>query len=142
MFARLRPLKPYVGLVARHPLHLIAAYAAAVIAEVLLTIQPLFLRGFIDGAQSGLSHRELWQFPAFMVAAAGLTYAFDFISVAIRFLLQRRIERGLKEVSFGISAESAARTTSITRCTPGSASWRSSPFRWASISCSCCRGSR
>jgi hypothetical protein len=108
MFARLRPLKPYIGLVARHPLHLIAAYAAAVIAEVLLTIQPLFLRGFIDGAQSGSSHRELWQFPAFMVAAAGLTYAFDFISVAIRFLLQRRIERELKEVYLDFSGERRA----------------------------------
>ena len=108
MFARLRPLKTYVGLVARHPLHLIAAYAAAIIAEVLLTIQPLFLRAFIDGAQGGLSHRELWQFPAFMVAAAALTYAFDFISAAIRFLLQRRIERELKEVYLDFGGERRA----------------------------------
>lgn len=108
MFARLRPLKPYVALAARHPLHLIAAFAAALIAEVLLTIQPLFLRAFIDGAQSGLPHRELWQFPAFMVAAAGLTYAFDFISAAIRFLLQRRIERELKEVYLDFGGERRA----------------------------------
>jgi hypothetical protein len=108
MIARLRRLAPYAELAARHPLHLIAAYAAALIAEVLLTIQPLFLRAFIDGAQAGLRRRELWLFPAFMLAAAALTYAFDFISVAIRFVLQRRIERGLKEVYLDYGGERRA----------------------------------
>jgi hypothetical protein len=105
---RLRALKPYAELALRHPLHLIAAYAAALIAEVLLTIQPLFLRAFIDGAGAGLRARDLWPFPAFMLAAAALTYAFDFISVAIRYILQRRIERGLKEVYLDYGGERRA----------------------------------
>ncbi|MEE8074660.1 MAG: hypothetical protein V3T60_03435 [Candidatus Binatia bacterium] len=93
-----RQLRPYLRLVSAFPLHLIAAFVAALISEILLTIQPRFLRGFIDQAQAGLGGSELWVFPAFMLGAAVLSYAFEFISVAIGYYLETRLALHLKQV--------------------------------------------
>lgn len=91
------PLGSSLRLVLRFPLHLVAAGLAAVLSEFLFTLQPLFLRGFIDQAQGGLPRSRLWLFPAFMAAGAVLAYAFDFIAVAIRYRLSTALSRGLKE---------------------------------------------
>jgi hypothetical protein len=92
------PLRFCLGLVGRFPLHLAAAFLAALISDLLLTIQPMFLRAFIDLSQSGAPKGKLLAFPAFMAGAAVLAYLYDFIAVAIRFALQRRVEDLLKEV--------------------------------------------
>ncbi len=91
-------LRPYLRLVSAFPLHLIAAFLAALVSEILLTIQPRFLRGFIDQAQAGLGGSELWVFPVFMLGAAVLSYAFEFISVAIGYYLETRLALHLKQV--------------------------------------------
>ena len=92
------PFLPYLRLVGRFPLHLAAAFLAALLAEFLFTIQPAFLKTFINQAQAGAPRGALLVFPAFMVGAAILAYAFDFISVTIRYLLEARLSRLLKEV--------------------------------------------
>ncbi|MBI4346133.1 MAG: ABC transporter ATP-binding protein [Elusimicrobia bacterium] len=99
----LAALAPFVRLVAAFPMHLIAAFLAAVLAEALLTIQPQLLRGFIDSTTAGLPAAQLWAFPAFMAASAVLAYAFDFLSVAIRYALERDLERSLKELYLDIA---------------------------------------
>lgn len=101
-------LGPFIRLVAAFPLHLAAAFVAAVVAEALLTIQPQLLRGFIDSVGAGLQREALWSFPAFMAAAAVLAYAFDFLSVAIRYALERDLEKRLKETYLDVADKSRA----------------------------------
>ena len=101
-------LGPFVRLVAAFPMHLAAAFLAAVLAEGLLTIQPQLLRGFIDSVTSGLPQSALWSFPSFMIAAAALAFAFDFLSVAIRYALERDLEKRLKEIYLDVADKSRA----------------------------------
>lgn len=108
MRGALKALAPFVRLVAAYPLHLAAALLAAVIAEALLTIQPQLLSGFIDSMNGGVPKRALWAFPAFMASAAVLAYAFDFISVAIRYALERGLERELKDVYLEVADKGRA----------------------------------
>jgi ABC-type multidrug transport system fused ATPase/permease subunit len=83
---------------ASFPLHLAAAFLATVISDLLLTVQPMFLRTFIDLSQNHVDVRKLWIFPILMAAAAVLAYAYEFISVAIRYFLKRRIAQLIEEV--------------------------------------------
>jgi hypothetical protein len=97
MKALLKALSPYLRFSFAFPLHLAAAFIAAVAAEVLLTMQPMFLRAFIDEARNGMAARELWAFPTFMIVGALLAYTFDFISITIRYLLEQRLSMSLKD---------------------------------------------
>lgn len=90
-------LRGAAALVARYPLHLSAAFLAAVLCDLLVTMQPLFLRAFIDEASSGLARQKLWLFPSFLLAAAVLAYAFDMIAVSIRFFLREKLTLRLSE---------------------------------------------
>jgi hypothetical protein len=92
------PLRFCLGLVGRFPLHVAAALLAALISDLLLTIQPLFLRAFIDLSQASAPRSKLMAFPLFMLGGAALAYLYDFIAVAIRFALQRRVAGLLKDV--------------------------------------------
>lgn len=105
------PLAAALRLAAREPVALAAAFLAALIAEAMLTMQPLFLRAFIDQAQGGAAPKLLLYFPLFMLAAAGLAYLFDLIAVAIRFRLQRGLTRRLRELYVEFSDKPKPETT-------------------------------
>ncbi len=95
-------------LVSAFPLHLAAALLAALVCDLLLTVQPMFLRAFIDQAQAGT--KGLWAIPRLMLAAAALAYVFDFISVAIRFLLERGLSWRLTRAYLEFGSMSRAET--------------------------------
>lgn len=108
-----RPWRACLRLVSSFPLHLAAAFLAATLADLLLTMQPRFLRAFIDQAQASGAARGLWLFPAFMLAAAVLAYAYDFISVAIRYSLQRSLSQLFKEVYIDSASSERSETVSF-----------------------------
>ena len=58
-----KPLALSLKLVSGFPLHLLAAFFAAIISDLLMTIQPLFLRVFIDQSQAGVERSKLWWVP-------------------------------------------------------------------------------
>lgn len=94
--------KSYLNLIGSSQIYIATALLATVAAEILQLIQPIFIRGFIDYYGSGMSPKSLIWFPVFMVGVAILAYIFDYISVAIRFLLSQAMDIRMKEIYIGL----------------------------------------
>ncbi len=92
----------YLKLIGSYQIYIAAALIATVAAEVLQLIQPLFIRGFIDYYGAGMQTDSLLWFPVFMIGVAFLAYIFDYISVAIRFLLSQSMDIRMKEIYIGL----------------------------------------
>lgn len=94
--------RAYLNLIGSYQIYIATALLATVAAEVLQLIQPLFVRGFIDYYGAGMGAESLIWFPVFMVGVAILAYIFDYISVAIRFLLSQAMDIRMKEIYIGL----------------------------------------
>jgi hypothetical protein len=75
-----------------------ASFIAAVICSLMMTIQPLYLRTFINQAKQGVSSDHLGVIIIFMVASAGFAYVFDMISVSIRASIRLKLRDELRKV--------------------------------------------
>jgi len=92
--------KIYWSLVLKHPLYFINAYIAAIFTNYLLTLQPGFLKVFINEATKGSLKEHLLVITYFMIGALVLAFIFDTIQVSTSMLFKVSIEKKLRLIHF------------------------------------------
>ena len=92
--------KIYWSLVLKHPLYFINAYIAAIFTNYLLTLQPGFLKVFINEATKGSLKEHLLVITYFMIGALLLAFIFDTIQVSTSMLFKVSIEKKLRLIHF------------------------------------------
>ena len=92
--------KIYWSLVLKHPLYFINAYIAAIFTNYLLTLQPGFLKVFINEATKGSLKEHLLVITYFMIGALLLAFIFDTIQVSTSMLFKINIEKKLRLIHF------------------------------------------
>jgi ABC-type multidrug transport system fused ATPase/permease subunit len=92
--------KIYWSLVLKHPLYFINAYIAAILTNYLLTLQPGFLKVFINEATKGSLKEHLLVITYFMIGALLLAFIFDTIQVSTSMLFKINIEKKLRLIHY------------------------------------------
>ena len=92
--------KIYWSLVLKHPLYFINAYIAAILTNYLLTLQPGFLKVFINDATKGSLKEHLLVITYFMIGALLLAFIFDTIQVSTSMLFKINIEKKLRLIHY------------------------------------------
>jgi len=94
----LKKIRPYWRLIYSYPLHFLAAYFAAMICNFLLTLQPGFVRVFINEANRGVEKNHLVFISLFMILAMGLAFIFDTLQVTIALEFKLKVEKSLRYI--------------------------------------------
>ena len=99
----LKKIKIYWSLALKHPLYFFNAYLAAVLTNYLLTLQPGFLKVFINQGTNGATRDHLLVITFFMMGSLALAFIFDTIEVSTSTLFKVTIEKKLRTLHYKYS---------------------------------------
>ncbi|MCO4793822.1 MAG: ABC transporter ATP-binding protein [Bacteriovoracaceae bacterium] len=91
-------LKRYWQIVFSHPLHFFAAYIAALLCNFLLTLQPGFVKVFINEASRGVDRSHLVSIALYMALALVLAFVFDTLQVTTSLAFKLKVEQILRDI--------------------------------------------
>ena len=84
--------KKYFKVIGKYPLHLCAAFIAAILCDLLFALQPLFLKTFINQAAKGVDKNHLLIITLFMLFGLLMAFIFEYIGLRIRYTLEEKID--------------------------------------------------
>lgn len=84
----LKQLRPYLSILKDNPLLIGAIFIASIMTTIFTSVQPMFIKIFLNGLTSNESIKFLVSILLFILAGLILAYLFDLISVSLRFLIR------------------------------------------------------
>ena len=89
-------LRDFISLTLSFPLQLFAAFVSGILSTLLLTIQPVFIKTFINESARGVEASHLKALLLFMGLSLALAFIFDTIKVSMETVLKLKIENELR----------------------------------------------
>jgi ABC-type multidrug transport system fused ATPase/permease subunit len=89
-------LRDFIALTLNFPLQLFAAFISGIISTLLLTVQPVLIKTFINESTRGVDGRHLVTLLIFMGLSLLLAFVFDTIKVSMETVLKLKIENELR----------------------------------------------
>ncbi len=90
--------RPYIHLMLRYPLNLLAAFLAAMFCSFLLTMGPGLIKVFISEASRGVEKQHLMAIALMLIVSLFLSYVFDIIQGHISAHFKMQIEAYLRTI--------------------------------------------
>lgn len=89
-------LRDFIALTLNFPLQLFAAFVSGIISTLLLTVQPVLIKTFINESTRGVDSDHLVTILVFMGLSLFLAFIFDTIKVSMETVLKLKIENELR----------------------------------------------
>lgn len=108
-----KSLKRYWKIVFAHPLDFFLAYIASMICNFLLTLQPAFVKVYINEATRGVEKNHLVIIASFMIVALVLAFFFDTLQVTASITFKLKVEQVLRSLHQKYSQYQASEKNSL-----------------------------